>query len=107
MNGAEVALALVSVLFSTAGQVAFKAAAHRDFSRAMPFLAGGVSLMLASVLVTAVILRTVHLSALVPFAALAYATTPLAAVLVFHESVNRYFWLGTLLIIAGIMLTLA
>ena len=107
MNGSEVALALVSVLCSTAGQVAFKAGAHRSCSRSIQFLGCGVSLMLAAMLFTAMILRTTPLSSLVPFAALAYVTTPLAAMLVFDESVNRVFWLGTLFIIAGIMLTLA
>jgi undecaprenyl phosphate-alpha-L-ara4N flippase subunit ArnE len=106
MNGSEIALALVSVLCSTAGQVAFKAAANRNFPRAIPFLSCGVSLMLVSVLVAVMILRTVPLSAMVPFAALAYVTTPLAAMLIFNESIKKQFWLGTLFIIAGIMLTL-
>jgi drug/metabolite transporter (DMT)-like permease len=63
--------------------------------------------MLASVLVAAMVLRTAPLSALVPFIGLAYVTTPFAAMLVFRESVSKHFWLGTLFLVAGIMLTLA
>jgi multidrug transporter EmrE-like cation transporter len=107
MNEPEIALALVSVLCSTAGQVAFKAAANRDFFRAMPFWSCGMSLMLASVLVAATVLRTAPLSGLVPFAGLAYVATPFAAMIVFKESVNKRFWQGALLIVAGVVLTLA
>jgi drug/metabolite transporter (DMT)-like permease len=106
MNGLEAVLAIVSVLCSTAAQVAFKAAANRDSPGAILFLGYGALLMLASVFVAAMLLRTAPLSALVPFAALAYITTPLAAMLVFKESVNKRFWLGTLFIVAGIVLTL-
>jgi multidrug transporter EmrE-like cation transporter len=107
MNGSEVALVFVSVLCSTAGQVAFKAAANRDFFRALPFWGCGVSFMFASMLITVMILRTAPLSALAPFAALAQVATPLAAMFVFKESVKKHFWLGLLFIVAGVMLTLA
>ncbi|MCL1825327.1 MAG: hypothetical protein FWG26_05195 [Betaproteobacteria bacterium] len=63
--------------------------------------------MLVSILIVVMILRTVPLSALVPFAALAYITVPLASMIVFKESVDKRFWLGTLCIVAGVMLTLA
>jgi multidrug transporter EmrE-like cation transporter len=107
MNVSEVTLALVSVLCSTAGQVALKATANRGFVRSIPFWSCGAFLMLASVLAAAMALRTVPLSALVPFAGLAYIATPFAAMIVFRESVNKHFWLGTLFIVAGVMLTLA
>jgi undecaprenyl phosphate-alpha-L-ara4N flippase subunit ArnE len=107
MNGAEIALALVSLLCSTAGQIFFKTATTRDFFRATLFLGCGVVLMLVSILIVVMILRTVPLSALVPFAALAYITVPLASMIVFKESVDKRFWLGTLCIVAGVMLTLA
>jgi undecaprenyl phosphate-alpha-L-ara4N flippase subunit ArnE len=106
MNGTEIALALAAVLFSTAGQISFKAATARGFSGAILFWGCGASLMFISMLVAAIILRTAPLSALVPFAALAYITVPLASMIVFKESVNKRFWLGTLCIIVGVMLTL-
>jgi len=106
MNSTEITLALVSVLTSTIGQVSFKAATARVSFRAMLFLGCGASLMLISMLVAVIVLRTALLSALVPFAALAYITVPFASVLVFKEAVDKSFWLGTLCIIAGVMLTL-
>ena len=107
MNSIEIAFSLASPLCSTAGQILFKAAAVKNFSRAIPFWAGGMFFMLASMLAATIVLRTTPLSALVPFAALAYITTPLAAMLVFKETVKKHFWLGSLCIIAGVMLTLA
>jgi len=62
--------------------------------------------MLASVGICTTLLQTMALSTLAPVAALVYITTPLAAQIFFKESVNRRFWLGTLLIVIGVMLTL-
>jgi uncharacterized membrane protein len=107
MNGAEIALALASVLCSTAGQIFFKTATAKAVTGAVFSWIGGAVLMLASMLAAATVLRTAPLSALVPFAALAYITTPLAALVIFKESVDRSFWPGTLLIVTGVMLTLA
>ena len=107
MNSTEITLALASVLCSTAGQIFFKTATARVFSRSILFWGCGVSLMLISMLVVVMVLRTAPLSALVPFAALAYITVPLASMIVFKESVGKRFWLGTLCIVAGVMLTLA
>lgn len=106
MNGIEIALALASVLCSTAGQVAFKTASSRVFPGALLFWCGGASLMLASLLIVVMVLRAAPLSALVPFAALAYITVPLASMLIFKEATDKRFWLGTLCIIVGVMLTL-
>ncbi|MDR2925938.1 MAG: hypothetical protein LBU76_08360 [Azoarcus sp.] len=62
--------------------------------------------MLASMLIVVMVLRTVPLSALVPFAALAYVTVPLASMLIFKEVTGKRFWLGTLCIIIGVIFTL-
>jgi len=104
---AEISLLLLAVLCSSTGQIAFKLAAmSRMLSRNVLFCAIGIAFMLVSVGICAALLQTMALSALVPFAALAYITTPLAALLIFKESVNRRFWLGTLLVVIGVMLTL-
>jgi len=107
MNNTEIALALASVLCSTAGHAFFKMATAKNFHGVVLFWGCGASFMLTSMLVAAIILRTAPLSALVPFAALAYITVPLASMIVFKESVDKRFWLGTLCIVAGVMLTLA
>jgi undecaprenyl phosphate-alpha-L-ara4N flippase subunit ArnE len=106
INGTEIALTLASVLCSTAGQVAFKSASVRVFPGAFLFWCGGAAFMLASMLIVVMVLRTVPLSALVPFAALAYVTVPLASMLIFKEVTGKRFWLGTLCIIIGVIFTL-
>ena len=107
MNNTEIALALASVLCSTAGQIFFKTATSRAFSRAIFFWGCGVSLMFISVLIVVIVLRTAPLSALVPFAALVYITVPLASTIVLKEPVGKRFWLGMLCITVGVIFTLA
>jgi len=102
-----ISLLLVAVLCSSTGQIAFKQAAmSRIRSRNLLFCAAGIAFMLVAVGIWTMLLQTMALSALMPFAALLYITTPLAAMLVFKESVNWRFWIGTLLIVVGVMLTL-
>lgn len=109
MRASEIALLLFAVLCSSVGQIGFKLAAisRRSLLQNVLFCAAGIACMLASVGICTVLLQTMALTTLAPFAALAYITTPLAALIFFQESVNRYFWLGTLLIVIGVMLTLA
>lgn len=106
MNFTESALALASALCSTAGQISFKAAALRLRPRAILFWGIGAALMFASVIAAVLALRTAPLSGLIPFAGLVYITTPLAARIVFKETVRPQFWLGTLFIVIGVLLTL-
>jgi drug/metabolite transporter (DMT)-like permease len=103
----EIVFCLVAVLCSSAGQLHFKAASNKSaFRHALPFWVGGIILMLVSTLLCVKILQTVALSALVPFAALAYITTPLGARLIFNEKLWPRFWLGTICISVGVSLTL-
>ncbi|HBT97740.1 MAG TPA: hypothetical protein DEB25_08995 [Desulfobulbaceae bacterium] len=107
MSITAILLLLLAVLCSSAGQIIFKLAAmSRKPFRNILLCAVGIAFMLAAVLIWAALLQTMTLTAMVPFAALAYITTPLAALLVFKESMSWVFWLGTLLIVIGVMLTL-
>jgi len=104
---AAISLLLVAVLCSSTGQIAFKLAAmSRLRSRNLLFCTAGIVFMLAAVGIWATLLQTMALSALMPFAALGYVTTPLAAMLIFKEPMDWIFWLGTFLIVVGVMLTL-
>lgn len=105
MSFSEVALALFSVVCSTFGQISFKAASVENRKIKSLFLGAGLCLMLISVCAAALVLRTLPLSSLVPFAALAYITTPCAALLIFREHVRPTFWLGTVFIVCGVGLT--
>lgn len=63
-------------------------------------------MLLAATAIAAVLLRTLPLSLLVPFAALTYITIPCAARIIFKEPIQPIFWVGVAFIIAGVILTL-
>lgn len=67
------------------------------------FVGGG--LQLSAILLATVALRTLQLSQIIPFAALAYFLVPIASSILFKESLNRGFWAGTLLIATGVIFT--
>jgi len=50
-------------------------------------------------------LKNVPLSLAYMFNAIAFVTVPLLAVLIFNESINKFYWLGLILIIAGLYFT--
>jgi drug/metabolite transporter (DMT)-like permease len=107
MMSIETALALSSVICSTLGQINFKAATRRAFSYSALFCwCCGTACMLAAIVTATAALRTMPLSALVPFAALTYITVPAMAMLVFKERVKPRFWIGTSFIVGGVVLTL-
>lgn len=106
MSPAEISLALFSVLCSTSGQISLKAATKWRGKISMLFLCAGGGMMLLAILAAALVLRTLPLSLLVPFSGLAYITVPCAAMIIFRETIQPVFWLGTILIVVGIILTL-
>jgi drug/metabolite transporter (DMT)-like permease len=106
MTGTELFLCLIAVSSSSAAQLCLKAASSRLYSRNGIFLAtlsGG--LMLISILVAVWVLRTIHLSQLVPIAALAYVFVPLGGRLLFREALRPRFGAGVFIIMSGIYLT--
>lgn len=105
MTPAELSLGLTSVCASTLSQLAMKAAArtHRRGGKCL-LLMSAVGLQLASVLLVIVLLRTLPLSMLVVFAALAYLTVPVLCASLFNERLTPRFWLGASLVGAGVVL---
>lgn len=69
--------------------------------RGFPLLTAGIALQLTSVILAILVLRSLQLSQLMPFAALAYVLVPLGA-LVFKERLTARFWSGAILIALGI-----
>jgi len=63
---------------------------------------GGV-LQVSAVLLAVMALRTMQLSQLIPFAAAAYLLVPIGSQFLFREHLLPRFWLGALLIVAGIL----
>ena len=97
----------------TIGQILFKQAASaiagRSGSSAALALIGAPSLWIALMIYGAAtvlwiwILTRVPLSRAYPFAALAMNLVPITSMLIYGERVRPVFWLGALLIVAGIV----
>lgn len=111
---------LCCVLVIVVGQVLFKVAADslrldgalsvtsNVQNNLKPLMLTMLALVLyfASTLAWVLSLRSVPLSLAFMFNAISFALVPLAGFLVFGEAVPRFFWLGSLLIIAGLALIL-
>lgn len=104
MNAIELALCLSAVAMSSISQLCIKGAMSRSARLAAFGMLGlGAGLLCCSVLLVVLVLRTVPLSQLMPFAAMAYVLVPLGSRLVFREQLAPRFWLGAILIFCGVM----
>jgi drug/metabolite transporter (DMT)-like permease len=104
MTSMELGLCMSSVLSSSISQLFIKSASARGpLGRAVILLGIGATLLICSVLLVVVALRTMNLSQLVSFAAFAYVLVPLGGHFVFGERLLPRFWLGSFLIVAGIL----
>jgi len=100
----EAALCLAAVVSSSAAQLCMKAASMDGFPmRRRALIAFGIVCQLGAVVVAVLVLRTLTLSQLVTFAALAYILVPLGGHLAFGERLSLPFWLGSGLIIGGVL----
>ena len=107
MTTGEIAMCLGAVLSSSTAQILMKAASSLGaLRRGFPLLTGGVALQFVSVVLAVLVLRSLQLSQLMPFAALAYVLVPLGGSLAFKERLTTRFWIGAFLIALGIVLAL-
>ena len=104
------ALLLVGLAFvGAAAQLCLKQGANQSrpgyFLRSLfrPWVLIGVLLMVANMLTLTWILRRLPLTAVVPVTAVVYVLVPVGALLFFKERLQPRFWLGALLIAAGIV----
>jgi len=105
VTGFELSLCLCAVISSSASQLFIKSASSgEDKWKGFLQILVGAGLQLCSVLLAIVVLRTLQLSQIVPFAALAYLLVPLGSHFIFHEKILSGFWPGALLIIVSIVL---
>ena len=105
MTAGEVALCLAAVVSSSASQLCMKAASVAGVPlRRLLLIAVGIGCQLGAVVVAVLVLRTLTLSQLVAFAALAYILVPLGGHFAFGERLTAPFWLGAGLIIGGILI---
>lgn len=104
MSSLEVMLCVIAVFCSSASQLFIKGASTLELSfQSIIFYVVAAFLLFCSVLVAVIVLRTLSLSSLVQFAALAYVLVPLGSYFVFGENLSSSFRLGTSLIIIGIL----
>ena len=94
-----------AVLSSSTSQLFIKAATtKKSVIRSIILLGISAALMLCSILLAVVVLRTLNLSQLISFAACAYVLVPLGGRIVFGERLLPRFWVGTTLIVVGIFI---
>ncbi len=113
MSVANVLILLGCVLGVAAGQLLFKMAAGipRPDGEAWrlflsPPLIAGLAVYGLATIVWVWQLRSVPLTRAFPFMALGFVVTPLAASFLFQEATSPRYWLGALLICAGIILSI-
>nr|VFK07995.1 MAG: undecaprenyl phosphate-alpha-L-ara4N flippase subunit ArnE [Candidatus Kentron sp. LPFa]VFK25767.1 MAG: undecaprenyl phosphate-alpha-L-ara4N flippase subunit ArnE [Candidatus Kentron sp. LPFa] len=105
MTNSELGFCLSSVVCSSASQLFIKSAsASKKRIDILMLLGAGGGLQLGSVLLVVLALRTIQLSQLIPFAAVAYLLVPIGSYFVFKERFLPRLWLGALFIIIGIIL---
>lgn len=105
MSSLEVMLCVMAVLCSSVSQLFIKGASTRKLPfHSIIFYAVGATLLICSVLVAVIVLKTLSLSSLVQFAALAYVLVPIGSHFSFGEGLSSSFWLGASLIIMGILI---
>ncbi len=104
MTVSELALCMASVLASSISQLFMKTAAvSATRIRALLLLGIGGILQVSATLLAVLVLRTLQLSQLIPFAAVAYLLVPIGSTLVLGERLLPRFWIGALLVVAGII----
>lgn len=104
MNVAELGYCLTAVVSSSVSQLCIKGASMSPSRvRTLGLLGSGSALLCCSVLLVVLALRSMPLSQLVSFAAMAYVLVPLGSRMVFGERLTPRFWLGVLCIVCGIV----
>lgn len=101
----EALLCVLAVCSSSFAQMGIKYAAGQDSRvRILIFLGLSGGMMMLSVFVAVWVLRTIQLSQLIPFSALAYVLVPILGSRFFGEKLDSRFWVGVGLIILGIII---
>jgi len=104
MNIGEFTMCIAAVFSSSSAQILMKRASSNGISsKGFQLLSMSIALQLLSVVLAVLVLRTLALSQLMPFAALAYVLVPLGSACVLKERLAWRFWWGSCLIVAGIV----
>ena len=116
MNLASIGILLVAVALAATGQLVLKngmnlakdsAAAHgRSLvltAATSPWILGGLVIFAVSAVAWLVTLSKVPLSVAYPFNALGYVVILTASAVILHERTNVWTWVGTLLVVGGLI----
>jgi drug/metabolite transporter (DMT)-like permease len=116
MSLASIGFLLIAVALAATGQLVLKngmnlAKAHAsDTGRSMalvaatsPWILGGLVIFGVSAIAWLVTLSRVPLSVAYPFNALGYVAILVASSVILHERTNLWTWLGTLLVVSGLI----
>ena len=104
MSLIELLLCIVAVVASSTSQLFIKSVASQGISLKSLYVFGVAGiLMLFSIIIAVWVLRTIQLSQLLPFAALAYVLVPLGGNMFFNEYLQPRFWAGVILIVFGVI----
>lgn len=117
MNLASIGILLVAVALAATGQLILKngmnlAKAHAaETGRSLvlgavssPWILGGLVIFGLSAIAWLVTLSRVPLSVAYPFNALGYVVILVASSVLLHERTNMWTWLGTVLVVGGLIL---
>lgn len=106
MTHSELLYCMGAVISSSIAQLLMKAAAISTYRRkALQRLTASIFLQGISVVLAVLVLRSLALSQLIPFAALAYVLVPLGSCVIFRDRLTPRFWLGAVLIVLGVTWT--
>ncbi len=117
MTPANLAMLLLAVALAATGQVILKHGMSLALIRAKetssslliiaassPWVVGGLAVFGASAVAWLLTLSRVPLTVAYPFNAIGYLGVLTAGVVVLHERSNAWTWLGTLMVIGGLVL---
>ncbi|MGE8412704.1 MAG: hypothetical protein ACN6QY_10110 [Pseudomonas sp.] len=108
MNPWELTLCLSSLACSSASQLFIKGAVlQSEWRRKIIWLGLAGCLLLVSVGLAVITLKTLPLSKLLPFAAASHLLVPFGSSYFFGDRLYPHFWVGVFLIISGILCVLA
>lgn len=120
MNLASIGILLVAVALAATGQLILKngmnlAKAHAaETGRSLvlgavssPWILGGLVIFGLSAIAWLVTLSRVPLSVAYPFNALGYVVILVASSVLLHERTNMWTWLGTVLVVGGLVLVVS
>lgn len=120
MNLASIGILLIAVALAACGQLLLKNGMNLAKSQSQaggrsmvlaavtsPWIIGGLIIFGVSAVAWLVTLSRVPLSIAYPFNALGYVAILVASTLILHERTNLWTWIGTLLVVSGLIVVVS